>query len=742
MTLPLESLQDDTPSPLEKQGRGAPGHGPRFGTAAVVGTAVTAVLVAAVTAAILVAFLQIIRLAETAETEVVPLVIQQQEHAVMAANLARGAEIILGVRSRSERAEALAEAEAIAQHFALVADTSSLGNLDAALHAVRRSAYRADVLNALTASLDNQLHRLETLMPQREEIGEDVEAAHYLLDLHLILHGAEAAQTFGAIDAWQTRFQDHLAALATFDGGFVRGRNGKKLEVRDLQLFDVVFDLRSEYLMVQSQAREETITARRLLAGLSDTLSADAAALSSQSATEIVTYGRNGILIIALALGVGLLFLFLATVFMLRHVVAPVLRASAALDAIHQGERFVRLPPAMLYEFDAVSRSTEQLAQALNVLKIKERDALRSQQQLQFIFDVSPVPFLMTEGQTSEIISANKAACALFQMEEDSFIGRLGKDFWGNPSQWDELTAFLNTEEGLDSLEVRLLSGLGREFWALASMRRVELDRGPVLLVGLSEITERKAYEARLHSLVAELETSNRELEQFAYVASHDLQEPLRLIISYLQLLEKRYATELPEDAREFLSWAVDGSRRMQRLIIDLLEYSRVGHQAEPPKPVDMAKVTDYVRDLLSETLGETQGQILVKESLPVVRGSEASLTRLMQNLLTNALKYRAPDRPPHIEVRVKEGHSPSGGKQWDFTIADNGIGIAPEHMERVFQLFQRLHGGETYTGTGLGLAICRKIVEQHGGRIWLDSTGGIGPNGEGCAFCFTLPAG
>lgn len=224
------------------------------------------------------------------------------------------------------------------------------------------------------------------------------------------------------------------------------------------------------------------------------------------------------------------------------------------------------------------------------------------------------------------------------------------------------------------------------------------------------------------------LQRSNAELEQLAFVASHDMQEPLRMIASYLQLVEQRYQDQLDSDGREFIGFAVDGAKRMQALINDLLSYSRVGTKARPFEPVDMAGVVSMACTHLRVAVEESGARIDIG-TLPTVRGDALQLVQLVQNLLANAIKFRG-GRPPVVRIDC----SAEGG-HWCFAVRDNGIGIAPEYFDRVFVLFQRLHGRGDYPGTGIGLALCKKIVERHGGRIWVESV----PS-QGSVFRFTIP--
>ncbi len=255
------------------------------------------------------------------------------------------------------------------------------------------------------------------------------------------------------------------------------------------------------------------------------------------------------------------------------------------------------------------------------------------------------------------------------------------------------------------------------------------------------EISERKRAEEELKRTMAELARSNAELEQFASIASHDLKEPLRMVASYVHLLAKRYKGKLDSDADEFIGYAVDGVNRMNRLINDLLAYSRVGSKDKDFAPTDCEAIFERSIANLKETV-EENGTLVTHDPLPTVMADESELVQLFQNLIGNAIKFRG-EQPPHIHVSAEQIEksairNPQSEieKGWVFSVRDNGIGIDPKQAERIFLIFQRLHGRTEYPGTGIGLAICKKIVERHNGRIWVDSA-----PGEGSTFYFTIPA-
>ncbi|MCX2932315.1 CHASE3 domain-containing protein [Mycobacterium sp. CVI_P3] len=237
-----------------------------------------------------------------------------------------------------------------------------------------------------------------------------------------------------------------------------------------------------------------------------------------------------------------------------------------------------------------------------------------------------------------------------------------------------------------------------------------------------------------LDEQAAELRRSNAELEQFAYVASHDLQEPLRKVASFCQLLEKRYGNQLDERGQQYIDFAVDGAKRMQVLINDLLTFSRVGRLGATQVEVNLDTVLDAAVANVSTAIEEAGAQITRSGELPTVMGDPTLLTMLWQNLVSNAVKFRRDDLPPRIAITCEPGSGEEQG-QWIFTFSDNGIGIADEFVDKVFVIFQRLHGRDAYAGTGIGLALVKKIIEHHGGTIRIDTT-----YDDGTRFEFTLP--
>jgi PAS domain S-box-containing protein len=296
---------------------------------------------------------------------------------------------------------------------------------------------------------------------------------------------------------------------------------------------------------------------------------------------------------------------------------------------------------------------------------------------------------------------------------------------WAVQHRTESTNALRNHEH-----EYRMVAADGRVVWLRDIVAVVPDEDRPKELIGVMvDISREREIHQELERRTNELQRSNAELEQFAYVASHDLQEPLRTVVSYLQLIEEDYRNTLGAEGKEFLDYAVDGAKRMQTLINDLLVYSRVERRGRPFEPVSLEAVLHEVLSDLRTGIVEAGAQI-THDTLPMVSADVMQLAQLLQNILSNALKFR--DRePPRIHLSAERE-----GPMWRIAVRDNGIGIAPEYQDLIFAIFQRLHVRDEFPGTGIGLAVCAKIVERHGGRIWVESA-----VGKGSTFYFTLPA-
>ncbi len=272
----------------------------------------------------------------------------------------------------------------------------------------------------------------------------------------------------------------------------------------------------------------------------------------------------------------------------------------------------------------------------------------------------------------------------------------------------------------------------GTEIPVEISLSPLQSPQGLLVISIVRDITARRKAEHQLRDKADELIRSNAELEQFAYVASHDLQEPLRAIAGSCQLIERRSAAKLDDDDKLYLQFAVDGAKRMQELISDLLEYSRVTSKARPAAVTDCEAVFEMVLANIRVQKEQT-GAVITHDPLPSIVADAGQITRLFQNLICNGIMFQAVDgKRPLVHVSAKKEIS-----RWVFSVRDNGIGIDPKYFDRIFVIFRRLHRREEYEGTGIGLAVCKKIVERHGGAIWVESA-----PGKGSTFYFSVPTG
>lgn len=344
-------------------------------------------------------------------------------------------------------------------------------------------------------------------------------------------------------------------------------------------------------------------------------------------------------------------------------------------------------------------------------------------------------------------MGVNKKLCEMFGYPEHELISLA----WQDITHPDDLATdaalvqqIIDGEINQYTLDKRYIRKDGSFFWARLKVSAHRNSRGELqnfisTIESIDDLKQQEnlllktntGLERQVEERLRDLERSNAELEQFAYVASHDLQEPLRMVSSYMQLIEDRYTDKLDEDGKEFIQYAVDGALRMQTLIKSLLEYSRIGSEQSAHEPVEMESVLALATQNLASIITSSQA-VITSDELPVVSGNKSQLIQLMQNLISNAIKYSASDC--RAEIHISASRSDKDHHKWQFSVRDNGIGFDPAHAEKIFVIFRRLHTKEAYAGTGIGLAICKKIIERHDGQIWADSS-----PGKGSTFYFTL---
>lgn len=422
--------------------------------------------------------------------------------------------------------------------------------------------------------------------------------------------------------------------------------------------------------------------------------------------------------------GLGLAYVILALIIR-RFVRNPLDRLATAMGMVAEGDYSPRLG-AMPGELQVVGRTFDQMAE-----EIPRQHAQIAK--LSAVVEQGPAGVVITDAR-GRIEYVNRRYANMVGSEPERMIGRNAFDWSAgrlDREEWQEFVATIKSG-GIWHGEFRTEKADGRVVWEAATVTKLRIsETGPPNMVAIIEdITARKADEDRLRRTVDELAASNAELERFAHLAAHDLQEPLRSVASYSQLLGRRYRGRLDSDADQFIDYMVGGVTRMQTLINDLIAYSRVRDKGQPFHLVDAAAAAEAAISNLQATIAESGGKVTC-DPLPTVPGDAMQLVELFQNLIGNALKFRRAGTTPVVTVSA-DGHD----GEWVFSITDNGIGIAPEYHERVFTIFERLHTQETYPGTGIGLAVCRRIVERHGGRIWVESE-----PGNGSVIRFTLPA-
>ncbi|BAE52191.1 Sensor protein fixL [Paramagnetospirillum magneticum AMB-1] len=405
---------------------------------------------------------------------------------------------------------------------------------------------------------------------------------------------------------------------------------------------------------------------------------------------------------------------------------APLVVAPAELAVL------VAVIGRMRDEMDRRRQAEQHLLEDMAGRREVEAELRSNEEKLRAMFEKSPLGMARNRVDGS-FLEANPA-----------FLGIVGYDIEDlrSLSYWDLTPVRFGQDEAtqLERLEALGHYGPYEKEYIRKDGRRVPVRLSGMLATGrdgesyiwsiVEDITESQAVERALMAKTEELARSNADLEQFAFIASHDLREPLRMVSAYMGMLERRFGPVVGDEGAEYIAYAKEGAQRMDQLVLDLLEYSRVGRMEEPLEPVPLGEVVDGVVANLSPAIAQYGASVECRSPLPAIPAVRGEMAQLLQNLIGNAVKYREPSRPLRVVVSAVRD-----GEYWQISVADNGIGISPEFSERIFRIFQRLHTRDCFEGTGIGLAICKRIVERHGGRIWVNSV-----PGEGSTFTFTLP--
>ncbi len=363
--------------------------------------------------------------------------------------------------------------------------------------------------------------------------------------------------------------------------------------------------------------------------------------------------------------------------------------------------------------------------------KIAEAKIRESEQKFHNLYDHAPDMYVSVSPEDGNIVECNETLLENTGYKRKEIIGQpvfmMYHEDSINKAKF-VFEEFLKYGE-IGNRELILKKKNGEKIDVSLSVKSVKDEQGNIKysMSSWRDITEAKKQEVIIRQTLTELERSNQELEQFAYIASHDLQEPLRMVSSFLQLLQSRYKDSLDEDGLEFIEFAVDGASRMRQLIKDLLEFSRVGTRGKPFEKAKIEELANIAVQNLSESITESNAVIKIGK-LPELSVDHSQIVQLFQNLISNAIKFRG-ETDPEINISAKRKKY-----NYEFTVTDNGIGFDVKYKDRIFTIFQRLHTSEEYSGTGIGLAVCKKIVERHGGEIWVESE-----PGKGTKFYFTL---
>lgn len=459
------------------------------------------------------------------------------------------------------------------------------------------------------------------------------------------------------------------------------------------------------------------------------------------------------------AFGLGIVCLWIVVLIAMRVLVTnPVVKLRSATTAFTRGDYSTHVDLRSKDELGDLARVFNRMVQELNK---RTNETKKSREQLKSIIDNIPVAIFIKDLEGRYIL-VNRQFSGISRLHDKQVIDKTDHAIFSKETadDWQQKDREVMENKRILTVE-EVMSHPDGTFHTYISSRLVLSDEEglPYALLGVAmDITERKRQEELLQDAnieferrarimrslledldqskrdlaerAKELARSNAELEQFAYVASHDLKEPLRMVSSYVQLLQQRYKGKLDQDADEFIYYAVDGASRMQTLIDDILAYSRVGTRGVPLEPTDCNEVLKMALDDLNVLIQESKASI-VSEHLPEIAVDSAQITQLFQNLIANAIKFRQPDKP--LSIKILCSRLDSG--EWLFSVKDNGIGFDQQYAEKIFVIFQRLHGRGEYSGTGIGLAIAKKIVERHGGRIWAESR-----PGKGSTFYFAIP--
>jgi len=427
------------------------------------------------------------------------------------------------------------------------------------------------------------------------------------------------------------------------------------------------------------------------------------------------------LLLLGGALSVGVMVMGLVS----RSILRPLDHLRGSLRSVTQGH--------LDYEVAETARADEigEMARELEALRLELLEKRRTEMKFATVFSNCPDIILISEKSTGKFLQVNEAFQRVLGFTEAEAVGHSSLEihFWGEPDDRASMIAALENGDRLTGYEAVLRRKDGARLTALLSVEEVELDGVQCLIAVARDITERKQEEETLRKMVAELERTNAELNRFAHVAAHDLQEPCRRVVSYVQLLEREFGPQLQGDGSLYLGFITAGATRMRELVRGMVDYSRTGTLASSFTDLSLDKIVADVLADLRPSIEAKKAEVTLPADLPKVRGDSEQLHQLFTQLIGNALKFQPSGQAPVVRLTARRESD-----KLHLILRDNGIGIPDSHAKQVFEMFRRLHGQHQYPGAGVGLSLCKRVVEAHGGEIWLAS-----PDGGGTEMHFTL---
>ncbi|KAA0684338.1 sensor histidine kinase [Roseomonas genomospecies 6] len=760
---------------------GRRGRKPRLQAVAMILAAVVVLVLGTLTAVVGSAFVGIVDIAEEARNVTVPRIGAQHRDALTAAQLSRLAEVILNSRDRTRRAAALDEVEALASRFALVVEAGVLDKLDRALNAVRRSNHRADLIDALSGSIreqmagvDDALSLATALLAEPDKAVQDyafLSNLYHLRRLYGQAAATETAEQLAMVDIEilgllrnQQALLGGLSAMGRGAGTGPAAQPNRLVAILDrFAAARTVTDLHRGRLTVLAQVRQDSDLAYRQLKTLADSLSGDAAATTLGMTDRIVADGWRGLWTGVAGIAAAIVLLGIVTALLRRHVVAPVLRVSDTLQALQRDPRPVTLPPASLEEFDRIGEAVERFAGALSALHVQTAALRVSEGRLNTILQSSPFPIVIARRADGRILFANAPTADLLEISGPALLDRAVPDFLEDGIDWGGVAGDAFRRGRLPDLETRLKTAEGRPFWGVLSAVAMDYDGVESMFVALHDISARKYAEKALVAAKEEAERALRDLQQTqkslvqaeklaslgALVAgvAHEINTPVGIGVtaaSYLSEQARQFRVAVSEgalrrrDLEEFVERIEEGSSiilgNLDRActLVQSFKQVAVDQTSEARRSFELRSYLDGVLGSLAPQLKRTSHRVtldcpdgLVMDSYP------GALSQVVSNLVINALLHAfRPDAPGTIAIAVR----PAGATAVVLDFTDDGRGIPPEHIERIFEPFFTTRRAEG--GSGLGLHIVYNIVTGTlGGRIAVASQ-----PGAGCRFTIDLP--